>query len=249
MLCVGIGLAGCANLQQNIQHGNPTKQVTDNRWDYYNGTPVHYTSFNRGLYKNALIVRQEPTDMFSTSLNLDKNSGVAVAEFNGKILSLNQLNDMLKIDRLIEKTFGVNADKKLYKHWDRWYESDDGKFLVAVNYSKQIVATSFDNGDTIQQIAYYPSRYLACKKIASIKKEVDSRVIKELLRTALVAGVQSYTSYTTTNLYSNYGNFGYAVTRDYSWAGARAGDALDTLFSGQYSDEKVSQAWNSLNCW
>ena len=74
-------------------------------------------------------------------------------------------------------------------------------------------------------------------------------MIAALLKTALVAGVQSYTSYSTGTYTGSYGNFGYIQVRDYSWAGARAGDALTTLFNGSASAESINNAWNSLNCW
>jgi len=244
-----LALAGCTSLTQNVQQGNPTGNLTDNKWDYYNGTPIHYTSFSRGLYKKALTVRQETTDAFSAVFNAEKGRESATVDFNRRVIILKKFDDENAIDELIERTFGKSADKKKYKAWDVWYKSDDGKVHLAVNYKKQIYVTSYEEGDEIQQIAFYPSRYLACQKISKISGEKNQALVNSLLKTALVAGVQSYTSYSTTTYAGNYGNFGYAKTRDYSWAGDRSSDALDALFAGDGSSESIQRAWSGLNCW
>jgi hypothetical protein len=241
-------LASCAGLPQNIQSGNQTGKVEDNRWDYFNGQATHYTSTIRSLYKDSLRVRNESTDSFSAAINIQKGRDVGVIDFNGKLIKLTRTDDK-KYDDLIERFRDRSIPKERYKAWSDYYSSEDGRLIVAVEYAKQIVLTSFEEGDTIQQISYYPSRYLACKKIAAVKAQNDKRIAAELLRTALVAGIQSYTSYSRTTVYDSYGNFGYGVTRDYSWAGDRAGDALSTLFAGQYSESGVQTAWQSLNCW
>ncbi len=241
-------VSGCTSLQQNIQHGNATGRVDDNRWDYYNGSPTHYTSFNRSLVKNAIRITEENTDRFSMSSNIDKNRDTAILEFNGKAVTLYRITSKVIVDKNWHQ-FAKNWDTNFAKIWDEGFVTEDGKMMIAVSYTRQVVFLVFGDGDTRQQIAYYPSKYLACKKIAAVKNEQNAKVVRELLLTALVAGVQSYTSYSTSRVYTNYGNFGYAVTRDYSWAGARAGDALGTLFSGQYSEEKITQAWSSLNCY
>jgi hypothetical protein len=125
-----------------------------------------------------------------------------------------------------------------------------GKYLVAIERRKQIVLTAHvgDNG-RVDSISYRPSRYLACQKIASLAKSKDEAVTRALLATALVAGIQSYTSYSHSYVYDSYGNFGYAVTRDYGWAGDRAADALNVVFQGNTSSAQLQSAWQSMNCW
>ena len=66
---------------------------------------------------------------------------------------------------------------------------------------------------------------------------------------ALVAGVQSYTSYSNVSYNDAYGNFGYGTVRDYSWAGDRAGDALTTVFNGGADNASLQAAWSNLNCY
>ena len=249
LMAISISISGCGILKQNIQHGNITGEVKDNKWDYYDGRPTHYTSYLLDVHKNTIMIKQEKTDSFSAIINIDKKRNFAIITYNNKTLTLKKFNDEVKVDYWIEKTYGVSANKTKYKGWDAWFESDDEKLKIAVSYSKQILLTSFEDGENMQHIGYYPSRYLACKKIANVKIEKDKRVVFDLLRTALVAGVQSYTSYSTTRYTTSYGDFGYAVSRDYSWAGDRAADALGALFSGEYSDGKIQQAWNGLNCW
>lgn len=241
-------LVACGGLKQNVQKGNQTGKIEDNKWDYYSGVPVHYTSFTRSLYKDAMNVKNEKTDSFSATFNINKYSDTGVVEFNEKIITIKKTNDV-KYSILVDKIRNKSIDKKAYMQWSEYFSSEDGRLIVAIEYKKQIALLSFDDGETIQQIAYYPSRYLACKKIAEVKNQSDKMVALNFLKTALVAGVQSYTSYSRTTIYDNYGNFGYGVTRDYSWAGDRAGDALTTLFNGQYSEDKIRTAWMSLNCW
>jgi hypothetical protein len=243
-------ITGCVSLPQNQQIGNNSGQIKDNRWDYFAGTPVRYTSTSRTVSKEKILVTSEVTDSFSATLNAPRNGEKASLLMNGVSVVLNRLEDDGAIDAAVSAMGECQANKNICKQWSQWYASEDKKYLLAIEFEKQILLTSYIGKDgSVQNIAYYPSRYLACKKIAQIKAAKDTEMAMRLIKTALVAGVQSYTSYATTSYTSNYGNFGYAVTRDYSWAGARAGDALTTLFSGNAAETNIVNAWNSLNCW
>ena len=244
-------MTACAPLKTNIQSGNTTGKIEGNHWDYYDGRPVPYTSNQRSVTKNDVLTVNEATDMFQVTVNAETGSKKAVMVMNHVTITLARFSDVDKLDALYEKskrhwTKRGNLDNPLYTDW---YVSDDGKYYLVILKSKQIALTMYVNGDEVQSINYYPSRFLACKKIAIVKNESDRAVALALLRTALVAGVQSYTNYSTGSYSGAYGNFGYVSVRDYSWAGERAGEALGTLFSGQYSEEKIHLAWNSLNCW
>ena len=147
-------------------------------------------------------------------------------------------------------------EKKWIKGYDRLYLSSDNNVYLGVNDFKQIIVLGYvENGEN-HDIAYYPSRFLACKKISMMQQAANAAIMAELVSTALVAGVQSYTSYSTTssqgNISSQYGNFGYmgtSTTRDYSWAGDRASDALDTIFTGNANMQTLNAAWDSMNCY
>ncbi len=234
ILIASFFISGCGGLNQNIQRGNITGNVEDNKWDYYDGQPVHYTSVKRRLYKNKILVSDEKTDKFNGMVTIDKSKDIAYIIFNDKTFTLTRVSKLL--------------DNKIHENWYRSAVMN-GFYFVNVNYQNQSVMTSYHVGDEFQQIEFLPSRYLACRKIAAVKKEHDKKVAVDLLRTALVAGVQSYTSYSTTSYSSAYGDNGYSVTRDYSWAGDRASDALEFIFAGQLNNEKIQQAWNGMNCW
>lgn len=244
-------LAACAPLKPNIQIGNTTGKIENNRWDYYDGRTVPYTSTQRSVTKTDLMTANEKTDMFQVNINAPKGSAQAVIIMNGETIRLSRFTDLEKKDHLFEKTKRHWQDRNSLNNslYSDWYTSDDGKYYLIILESRQLVLTLYVDGDEGQSILYYPSRFLACKKIAMIKNEKDKAVVSQLLKTALVAGVQSYTNYATGTYSGSYGNFGYVTVRDYSWAGERAGEALGTLFSGQYSEEKITQVWNSLNCW
>ncbi|MDB4164547.1 hypothetical protein N9632_00325 [bacterium] len=114
--------------------------------------------------------------------------------------------------------------------------------MIVTTYFRETSSKTFTVG-------YYPSRYLGCKKIAELINASNQRQIAALVQTALVAGVQSYTSYSTINYNDSYGNFGYGTVRDYSWAGDRAADALTTVFNGGTDNATLQAAWSSLNCY
>lgn len=248
LMCISLFISGC--LTQNIQHGNPTGKVSDNRWDYYNGTPTHYTSFIRSGYVGGVETIRENTDAFSGTYNLPLSSDRGSVIYNGVVASVvrTDASSLWELD---------DEWQNATQYYNRFYKTEDGKVMVAVNDIKQIVVTSFVVGKNERNdIAYYPSRFLACKKIAQLQQAASAQMMSDLLKTALVAGVQSYTSYQTYqgsgNVYGQYGNFGYTQTgtyRDYSWAGARASDALDTLFAGSGDSTEIRTAWQSLNCW
>jgi hypothetical protein len=226
--------------KQNIQIGNLTGQVKDNKWDYFNGSPIHYTSSQRSVYKQNIMTLNENTDLFSAHFNLDQSNSNGAVVFNNETYILNSISksDFLNI---------TNWDKTWLQHYDAFYAAKDKMVSVAVNRYKQIIVLSIKSNNERTDIAYYPSRFLACKKIS---------LMQQLVKTALVAGVQSYTSYSTYRgqgtIQGRYNNFGYTetgVTRYYSWAGDRASDALRTVFSGNASMANLNNAWQNLNCW
>lgn len=236
-------------LNQNIQVGNTTGKVADNKWDYYNGSPQHYTSFQRSVTKSGMMIVNESTDAFSGNFNFQSGVDKASVEFNGTAIILNTVSSTQMIE-------DAGFSDKDVMGWDEFYASTDKTLFAAIQRTKQIGLLSLKGGDERTDIAFYPSRYLACKKLALMKQTKDAAVMASLVKTALVAGVQSYTSYSTSssqgNINSQYGNFGYTgntTTRDYSWAGDRASDALDTVFSGGADTQSINAAWNSMNCY
>lgn len=242
-------LSGCMQQTQHVQVGNPTGKVDDNKWDYYNGTPIHYTSFQRTVIKEGITTINEATDAFSGIFNLSKINEKGSVVFGDRtvILSLSDENDFALVS---------GWEKEWIEGYDRLYLSSDQKVYVGVNDFKQIIVLGYLEDSENNDIAYLPSRYLACKKISMMQQAANAAIMAELVSTALVAGVQSYTSYSTTssqgNISSQYGNFGYmgtSTTRDYSWAGDRASDALDTVFSGNANMQTLNAAWDSMNCY
>jgi len=243
-------VASCGGLKQNVQVGNVTGKIADNKWDYYNGTPQHYTSIQRSIFKDGILTVNEVTDAFSGTFNFQESSEKASVVFNGETLIMTKLEDP---NELVKGGW----EPKFLLGWNDFYISEDRKVYSAVQRTKQLVLFGKiqDSGERTD-IAFHPSRYLACKKLALMKQTKDAAVMASLVKTALVAGVQSYTSYSTSssqgNINSQYGNFGYTgntTTRDYSWAGDRASDALETVFSGSSDAQSLNAAWNSMNCW
>lgn len=243
-------LSACMVQKQNIQLGNTTGKIVDNKWDYYNNTPIHYTSSGRSIYKNGLNVLNENTDAFTATFNLDKSSAIGSVVFNNNtyILKSTSANYFKQVSGWAQKDVNV---------WDRYYLTQDEKIFIAVQHRQQFIALSSyqENGDRLS-IGYYPSRFLACRKIATLQNTQNIAMFNSLLKTALVAGVQSYTNYSTYNgqgtIAGKYNNYGYTQTgtyRDYSWAGDRASDALSTIFSGNASMANLNNAWQNLNCW
>jgi hypothetical protein len=192
------------------------------------------------------------TDMFQVKVNASRVSDKAILVMNDKTIVLDRFNNKEMFDDLFEKTkVHFNNNRNLIDGVtpSQWYISKDRKYYLAVIESKQMILTFFIDGDNVQSINYYPSRFLACRKIAMVKQAKDSQMAAALLRTALTAGIQSYTNYAIGTYTGAYGNFGYVTVRDYSWAGERAGEALGTLFAGQYNEANILQSWNALNCW
>lgn len=249
-------ISGCTQLKPNIQHGNSIGTVEGNKWDYYDGTPIPYTSNQRTTTKGDLFTANEMTDMFQAKVNAAKGSDKAILVMNDKTIVLSKFNKKEMFDDFFEKTkIHFNNNRNLINGVtpgvapSNWYISEDKKYYLAVIESKQMILTFYLDSDNVQSINYYPSRFLACKKIAMVKQAKDSALATALLRTALTAGIQSYTNYATGTYTGAYGNFGYLTVRDYSWAGERAGEALGTLFAGQYNEENITKSWNALNCW
>lgn len=250
LICSIFILSACMVQKQNIQLGNLTGQVKDNKWDYYNGSPIHYTSFQRTLTKEGIMTLNEATDGFSAYYNLDKSKLKGAVVFNNETFILNTIpkSNFLNISKW--------EDEKWLDGYDTFYTSKDEMVSVAVNHYKQIIVLTTKINNERTDIAYYPSRYLACKKISLMQQTQNQAIMQQLIKTALVAGVQSYTSYSTYRgqgtIQGRYNNFGYTqtgVTRDYSWAGDRASDALGTIFSGNASMANLNNAWQNLNCW
>lgn len=250
-MIISAAIVACAPLKQNVQIGNSTGKIEDNRWDYYDGRPVPYTSNQRSVTKNDLVTANEMTDMFQVTINAEKGKEKAVMVMNGQTIFLTRFNQSTRKDYLFNNSKRHWGNRGVLDNptFSDWYISDDEKYYLIISQEKQMALTMYLDGDEAQSINYYPSRFLACKKIALVKNEKNSAVVRDLLKTAMVAGIQSYTSYSRGTYTGNYGNFGFITVRDYSWAGARASDALSTLFSGQYSEEKINVAWDSLNCW
>ena len=242
-------LSSCMVQKQNIQLGNLTGQVKDNKWDYFNGSPIHYTSTQRSVYKQDIMTISEYTDSFSAHFNLDNSNSKGAVVFNNDTYIVNTISK--------EEFLNVsNWEQKYLQYYDAFYSTEDKQVSIAVNRYKQIIVLAIQSNDGRTDIGYYPSRFLACKKISLMQQTKNQAIMQQLVKTALVAGVQSYTSYSTYRgqgtIQGKYNNFGYTesgVTRDYSWAGDRASDALGTIFSGNASMANLNNAWQNLNCW
>jgi hypothetical protein len=231
----------------HVQQENTSGNAENNRWDYFTAKPVHYTSFQRTIVSNKMTVVNENTDAFSANVNINKMSEKAVIEFSGKIIHLTKAS-VPQIKNWFE-SYMPETQYKSYKDlgWDGYFISSDGSMLIAAQYEKQLfLLTTLEENST--QLVFLPSRYLACKKISNLQVAQSEAMAKALVKTALVAGVQSYTSYSYADVYDSYGNFGYATIRDYSWAGDRASDAISTVFDGDTSSSALSEAWDSLSC-
>ena len=232
----------------HIQQENTSGDANNNRWDYYTAKPVHYTSTQRSVVSNNMMVINEQTDAFSANVNIDKMSEKAVMEFSGKIINLTKAS-VPQIKNWFE-SFMYKTEYTSYKDlgWSEYFISSDGKIMAAVHYEKQLfLLVTLEEKST--QLLFLPSRYLACKKISDLQVAQSEAMARSLLKTALVAGVQSYTSYSYADVYDSYGNFGYATIRDYSWAGDRASDAISSVFDGDASSSALSEAWDSLSCY
>jgi hypothetical protein len=232
----------------HIQQENTSGDAKNNRWDYFTAKPVHYTSATRTVVSNNMMVINEQTDAFSANVNIDKMSKKAVMEFSGKIINLTKAS-VPQITNWFE-SFMYKTEHTSYKDlgWSDYFISSDGEIMAAVHYEKQLFLL-LTLKETSTQLLFYPSRYLACKKISALQVAQSEAMARSLLQTALVAGVQSYTSYSYADVYDSYGNFGYATIRDYSWAGDRASDAISTVFDGDASSSALSEAWDSLSCY
>lgn len=248
ILCVI--LSSCMQQTLHVQQGNPTGLVKDNKWDYYNGIPIHYTSYQRDITKDGILVVNEVTDAFSGTFNLDKSKQKGSLLFNGQTIIVTAAS----ADQIRQKR--SNWSDTMVNSYDKLYTAEEGDVYVAVHHNNQAVIVGYvENGNDVD-IGYLPSRYLACKKISMMQQAANAAIMAELVKTALVAGVQSYTSYSTSNnsgtIYGSNGNFGYvgtSTTRDYSWAGDRASDALDTVFSGNANMQTLNAAWDSMQCY
>jgi hypothetical protein len=250
-------LVGCLSPEQNIQVGNLSGKVSDNKWDYYNGIPVRYTSNGNTVYQDAVIVKNELTDAFSASLTVNDNKKIAFIVLNNKTIKLNKFDDKKTKDLWVNLFLEEGRQKDVYGQsrsdyyaWTDWYQDASGKYAVFLQRDKNIIFTAFKNSSkNLFTVSYYPSRYLACKKIVELMVASNQQQTAALLRTALVAGVQSYTSYSTFDYNDAYGNYGFGTIRDYSWAGDRAEDALTAVFNGNSDRASLDAAWSELNCW
>jgi hypothetical protein len=250
-------MMGCMTVEQNIQPDNTSGKIADNRWDYYNAVPVHYTSTQITVYQDQLALKNEMTDAFSGTLTVNDRKKNAYILFNDKTIKLDQFTDQRTKDSWVKLFVPEGVQKDQFGHkrqdyyaWTDWYQDKSGKYALFIQRNKNILFTAFrETPDRTQTIGYLPSRYLGCKKIAELMKASNQRQVAALLQTALVAGVQSYTNYSTVSYSDSYGNFGYGTARDYSWAGDRASDALSTVFNGSADSASLQAAWSSLNCY
>lgn len=241
-------LTGCGQLTPHIQEANPTGKENYNHFDYFNNKPINYTSFLRSEYSQGLMTLEEKTDAFSGYFNLDRESPKGSVVFNSTTVILNPVSSKTYLEM-------TESARKDVVHYDRFYASNDGTVFIAVKHFEENIKLTHMTTDGRTDISFLPSRRLACKKISLLKQASDSAMYRSLLQTALVAGVQSYTSYSTTNssgiisgTYQNFGYTGTSTTRDYSWAGERASEALTAIFSSDAKGSELQAAWNSLKC-
>lgn len=251
LTAAGLLLGACTTLQPNIQRGNASGHSSDNRWDYFDGTPVHYTSSVRTLQKGDATLLNEKTDRFSGTLSVQTERRKAYITFNGTTIDLIQFSDPSTKEQWLRLLLSDASKRARYADaFSDWFQDDRQRYLVAFDRKRQMLLSAYkEDDDRLTSIAYYPSRYLACKKVAAIAKAHNEAVVAQLVSTGLVAGLQSYTSYSTARVYDSYGNFGYATVRDWSWAGDRGADALAVLFNGGKGDQQIQSAWSALNCY
>jgi hypothetical protein len=95
-------LAGCVNLKQNVQTSNPTGQIADNRWDYFNGSPVHYTSYHRTVVKDSTAIVNERTDKFAGTLNIQIGRAKAYFTLGDSVVELLEFEDRQEKDRWVD---------------------------------------------------------------------------------------------------------------------------------------------------
>jgi hypothetical protein len=224
--------------------------------DYYNG-PVHYTSYQRTIYNDRdLMVANEKTDAFSGTFHFPKDKSYGVATFGGQITNFFEVPRKEVRDLMPEWDYKYPDDTRFYLNECPPVNcNEDDPIYVYVAPSSMTLIVQIWGPDQTHDIAFDPTRFTICKKIAAQRKAANSAMFADLFKTLLLAGVQSYTGYQTYqgngNVYGANGHFGYSergTYRDYSWAGARAADALNTIFSGSANASDLDRAWNSLNC-
>lgn len=229
--------------------------------NYYEG-PVHYTSYIRSIYREYdgydVNVSNEFTDAFSGTFNFPRDRDVGVVKFNDQVINFWEISRDF-YEELFPAEKNLSKDRRFYQNECRISGcAGEEMFLVVVspNSMSLLVKTWPDENDNLMHVfEFRPTRFMICQKIAETKQKLNTQVFTDIFKTLLLAGVQSYTEYQTYqgigNVYGNNGHFGYSergTYRDYSWAGARASDALNTLFSGSANASDLDRAWNSLNC-
>jgi hypothetical protein len=239
-----LSISGCGGLIQNIQYRNPTTEIKNNKWDYFDGSTVDYTSFSFSEYENKSLLKNEDSFKYYATLNIDKNKGLALIQYQGDIVKLKKVGSQERVNILLERIAGDVTDQTAYKAWNDWFESNDSKFLVAAEYQKQIILISQESGKSIKNIAFYPSRYLACKELATRQVQQDKKMVFNLFKNPFASTNESNSDVLSTTSAARFDG-----PRDMSWAGDRGNDRLSKVLSVKNTDQKYDQAWNGLNCW
>ncbi len=245
VFCLVLNFSGCGGLSQYVQYRNPTVDIKNNKWDYYDGSSVDYTSFSLSEYgTNKALLKNEETVQYNATVNIDKSRGLALIHYEGAILKLKKVNSQDRIDFLLERVAGDAPDKTAYKAWNDWFESENGKYVVAAEYEKQIVLISYYSEKAVKNIAFYPSRYLACKQLATRQVELDKKMVFNLFKNPFASSVEN-----DANVLSKASDLRFDGPRDYSWAGDKGNDRISKVLSVKNTEQKYDQAWNGLNCW
>lgn len=239
-----LSFSGCGGLSQNVQYRNTTAELKNNKWDYYDGSSIDYISFSFSEYANKMLLKNEDSFKYYATFNIDKSKGLALIQFQGDILKLKKVSSQDRVDALLDRIAGNAADKTAYKAWNDWFESENGKFLVAAEYQKQIILISHDSGKSIKNIAFYPSRYLACKELATRRVQQDKKMVFNLFKNPFASTDESNTDVLSTASAPRFDG-----PRDLSWAGDRGNDRISKVLSVKNTDQKYDQAWSGLNCW
>ncbi|WP_443646885.1 hypothetical protein [Candidatus Ponderosibacter sp. Uisw_141_02] len=155
---------------------NVTGQISDNKSDYYNGTPQHYTSVLRDIHKDGLLIVNEQTDAFAGRFNFAEPSDKASTFFNGETTILTKVEKSMVLKTLA----GWNS--KDIAHWSDVYFSEDKTVYGVVQRKKQVVLLGHLRDGTRTDYAFYLSRYLACKKLALMKQTQDAAVMASLVK-------------------------------------------------------------------
>ncbi len=239
-----VSFSGCGGLNQNVQYRNPTTELKNNKWDYYDGSSIDYISFSFSEYGNGTLLKNEDSVKYNATVNIDRSKGLALIQYQGDILKLKKVTSQNRVDLLLDRVAGDAADKTAYKAWNDWFESESGKFLVAAEYQKQIILISHDSGKSLKNIAFYPSRYVACKELATRQAQLDKKMVFNLFKNPFASINESGADVVSPTNVPRFDG-----PRDFTWAGDKANDRLSKVLSVKNTEQKYDQAWNGLNCW